>query len=75
MISVIKFLSAPVVNLVAGLILYLWLGCCIWAYDGFDRFSAFYGGLFVIAIDIFSYGFNSLMPWTRSKKVDQDLDD
>lgn len=41
--KLIEFLSAPIINLVVGLLLYLWLGCCIWTYDSFDRKSAFYG--------------------------------
>ena len=72
--KLIEFLSAPVINLILGLILYLWLGCCFWQYDGFDRKSAFYGGLFVIAIDIFGYGFNALCDFRKSKKSRQDLD-
>lgn len=66
--KIIAFLSAPVVNLIIGLVLYLWLGCCIWLYDGLDRKSAFYGGLSVIAIDIFGYGFNALVDQHKSKK-------
>lgn len=66
--KIIEFLSAPVVNLIVGFVLYLWLGCCLWLYDSFDRKSAFYGGLFVIAIDIFSYGFNALVDKYKSKK-------
>lgn len=74
--KIIEFLSAPVVNLVVGLLFYLWLGCCIWRYDSFDRISAFYGGLFVIAIDIFGYGINALIDQVRSKKSSgQDLDE
>ena len=66
--KIIDFLSAPVVNLIIGLLLYFWIGCSMWQYDSFDRFSAFYGGLFVIAIDIFGYGFNALVDQFRSKK-------
>lgn len=65
----IECLSSPEVNMILGLMLYLWLGCCFWLYDSFDRKSAFYGGLFVIALDIFSYGFNSLCDRRKSKKV------
>lgn len=74
--KIIEFLSAPVVNLVVGLILCLWIGCCIWYLgDSFCAPSAFYGGLTVIAIDIFSYGFNALADQRRSKKSSgQDLD-
>ena len=74
--KIIDFLSAPVVNLIIGLILYFWIGCSMWQYDSFDRFSAFYGGLFVIAIDIFGYGFNALVDQFRSKRTTrQDPDD
>lgn len=66
--KVIEILSSPVVNLFVGLILYLWIGCCFWFYDGFDPKSAFYGGLVVIAIDIFGYGVNTLCEQVRSKK-------
>lgn len=64
----VEFLSAPIINLIIGLLLYLWLGCCIWMYESFDRKSAFYGGLFLIAIDIFFYGLNSLMDKAKEKK-------
>lgn len=66
--KVIEFFSAPAVNLIIGLFLYLWLGCCIWQYDAFDRISAFYGGLFVVSLDIFCYGFNALVDKFMSKK-------
>lgn len=66
--KLIEFLSAPAVNLIIGLLLYLWLGCCIWSYDSFDSFSAFYGGLFVVAIDVFGIGLNALVDMYKSKK-------
>ena len=53
--KVIEFLSAPALSMFVGLLFFVWIGCCIWFYDSFDRFSAFYGGLFVIAIDMFGY--------------------
>lgn len=58
--KVIGFLTTPAVNLIIALLLYLWLGCSICKYDGFDRFSAFYGGLFVVAFYICAFGFNGL---------------
>lgn len=66
--KVIEFLSAPIVNVFVGLLLFIWIGCCIWQYDSFDRYSAFYGGLFVIAIDIFGYGFNTMVDRVKKKK-------
>lgn len=65
--KVIEFLSAPIVNAIIGLLLYIWIGCCIWQYVSFDRYSAFYGGLTVIAIDIFGYGFNALVDQFKAK--------
>lgn len=72
--KIIEFLSAPVINLIVGLVLYFWVGCCMWQYDGFDRKSAFYAGFFVIAIDIFYYGLNSLCDSRKSNNNRQDLD-
>lgn len=72
--KIIEFLSAPVISLIVGLVFYLWVGCCTWQYDGFDRKSAFYGGLFVIAIDILFYGYNALYDSRKSKKNRQDFD-
>lgn len=65
--KIIEFLSAPVINLILGLILFIWVGCCIWQYDVFDRKSAFYGGLSVIAIDLLFYGYNALLDSRKSK--------
>lgn len=53
----IEFLNHPLLHLVIGLLLYLWIGGGIWYLgDAFNRASAFLGGLTVIAMDIFSYG-------------------
>ena len=66
--KVIAFLSSPVINLIIGLVLYFSVGSSIFLYDSFDRRSAFYGGLFVIALDIFSNGFVALYKQHKSKK-------
>lgn len=55
--KLIEFLNHPLLHLVIGLLLYLWIGGGIWYLgDTFDPISAFLGGLTVIAMDIFSYG-------------------
>lgn len=53
----IEFLNHPLLHLVIGLLLYLWIGGGIWHLgECFDPVSAFLGGLTVIGMDIFSYG-------------------
>ena len=53
----IEFLSHPLLHLVIGLLLYLWIVGGIWHLgEAFDPASAFLGGLTAISMDIFSYG-------------------
>ena len=53
----IEFLNHPLLHLVIGLLLILWIGCCIYILgDAFDSVSAWLGALTVIAMDIFDYG-------------------
>ena len=53
----VQFLNHPLLHLFIGLLLYLWIGCCIWFLgDSFCPVSAFLGGLAVISMDIFDYG-------------------
>lgn len=57
-----------------GLLLFLWVACCVWSFgDQLSVPSAFCGAFFVIALDIFSYGMNSmlnqLMAKIRKEKV------
>ena len=53
----IEFLNHPLLHLVIGLLLYLWIGGGIWHLgEAFDPVSAFLGALAIIAGDIFDYG-------------------
>ena len=48
----VEFLNHPLLHLVIGLLLYLWIGGGIWHLgETFDPVSAFLGGLTVIAMD------------------------
>lgn len=64
----IEFLNHPLLHLVIGLLLYLWIGGVIWHLgDAFDPASAFLGGLIVIAMDIFDYGVHFFYAKCRKK--------
>ena len=73
--KIVDFLSSPGLNLFAGIILFLLIGCVLFNYDSFDRMSAFYGGLSLISLDILFYGLNGLLDNRKSKKSCQDLDE
>lgn len=75
--KIIDFLTSPVVNLIFGFVLLLWLGGTI-MYLGIDfcPISAFLGALYFIAIDIFSYGLHSILGRRKGEKnTRQDLDE
>lgn len=66
----IEFLNHPLLHLVIGLLLYLWIGCGIWYLGGaFAPPSAFLGGLSVIAMDIFDYGVHFFYHKKRLEKI------
>ena len=53
----IEFLNHPLLHLVIGLLLFLWIGCGIYNLgDAFDPVSAWFGAFALIAMDIFDYG-------------------
>lgn len=66
----VEFLNHPLLHLVIGLLLYLWIGGCIWHLgESFDPVSAFLGGLTVIAMNIFDYGVHFFYVKCRKKSV------
>lgn len=55
--KIVNFLNLPFVNLVAGLIIFLFGGHCIYVLgDSFSKPSAFVGAIAVIGLSIFDYG-------------------
>lgn len=68
--KIIEFLNHPLLHLVIGLLLYIWIGAAIWYLgDTFDPVSAFFGGLTVIAMSIFDYGVHFFYAKCRKKSV------
>lgn len=53
----IEFLNHPLIHLVIGLAMILWIVCAATSLgDDYDLLSGFYGALFVVALDIWDYG-------------------